>query len=205
MTPAGPDHSAAFTLPAAITAHPFVQAAADGTLPRQAFDRWLVEDYFFVVGFRRFVARLVSLAPDENARRVVAGSLEPLAAELDLFGAEAMARGLALDAEPGPTTLGYTSFVAASAEDGWPVALTVLYGAELAYFEAWSAVRARADTSSPYWPFIDNWSSPAFGEWVKAISSLLPTPATPEMALAFDRVVRFELRFWDAVFSGETW
>ena len=141
--------------------HPFIEAAADGTLDPAAFDRWLVEDHHFVVGFRRFLARLVALAPDEAARDLLAGAQVPLQAELDLFRAEAEKRGLDLAGEPSPTTLGYTSFLLASAEDGWPVALAVLYGAERAYFEAWSLVRARAETSSPYWSFIDNWSSPA--------------------------------------------
>ena len=195
----------AFRLPPGITAHPFIAAAADGSLPVEAFNRWLVEDHFFVVGFRRFVGRLVSIAPTEEARDVVAGTFGPLQAELDLFRREAAARGLDLDAEPCPTNLGYTSFLAASVDDGWDVALTVLYGAELAYYEAWSAVRAGAQAAqSPYWAFIDNWSSPAFGEWVGSLERLLP-PATPAMSAAFDRVVRFEARFWDAVFSGEAW
>ena len=45
---------------AAIATHPFVRATADGTLPPEAFGRWLVEDHHFVVGFRRFLARLLS-------------------------------------------------------------------------------------------------------------------------------------------------
>jgi thiaminase len=186
--------------------HPFVRAAADGTLPREAFDRWLVEDHHFVVGFRRFLARLVELAPDESARDLLAGAQVPLQAELDLFRAEAEKRGLDLTAEPGPTTLGYTSFLLAAPADGWPVALTVLYGAEKAYFDAWSVVRTQAEASSPYWSFIDNWSSPAFGAWVDELAQLVATLApSAEVDRAFHRVVRFELRFWDAVHRGEEW
>lgn len=186
-----------------IVTHPFVAAAADGSLAPEAFERWLVEDHHFVVGFRRFLARLVELAPDEPARDLLAGALVPLQAELDLFRREAVARGLDLAAEPGPTTLGYTSFLLASAADGWRTALTVLYGAEQAYFDAWSAVRRRAEASSPYWPFIDNWSSPAFGAWVDDLAALVERHGRDDAA--FERVVRFELRFWDAVHRGETW
>jgi formylaminopyrimidine deformylase / aminopyrimidine aminohydrolase len=192
-----------------ITSHPFVVAAADGTLPVEAFDRWLVEDHHFVVGFRRFLAGLVALAPDEPARDLLAGGLVPLQAELDLFRREAAARGLALAAEPSPTTLGYTSFLVASLADGFPVAVTVLYGAERAYLDAWCSVRAGAEAGrSPYWPFIDNWSSAAFGQWVDGVAGLLDrTVAEHDGAarLAFERVVRFELRFWDAVHAGEGW
>src|SRR5205823_14714867 len=123
--------------------------------------------------------------------------------ELDLFRREAGNRGLDLATEPSPTTLGYTSYVSASLADGYPVAITVLYGAEKAYYDAWAAVRAGAKRGSPYWSFVDNWSSDAFAGWVAAVARLLdataPTGPTPAMCVAFDRVVRFELRFWDAV------
>ncbi len=186
--------------------HPFVHAAADGTLAPEAFDRWVVEDHHFVVGFRRFLARLVELAPDEDARDLLAAAQVPLQAELDLFRAEAGKRGLDLGAEPSPTTLGYTSFLLAAPADGWPVALAVLFGAEKAYFDAWSVVRAKAERSSPYWSFIDNWSSPAFGTWVDDLAALVDRLAPdPAVDRALERVVRFELRFWDAVHRGEEW
>jgi len=185
--------------------HPFLLAAADGSLASETFDRWLVEDHHFVVGFRRFLARLVELAPTEDGRDLLVAGLGALQAELNLFRAEASTRGLDLDTEPSLTTLGYTSYLLASPADGWDAAVTVLFGAEKAYFDAWSTVRAGADPSSPYWRFVDNWSSPAFGEWVDGIGGLVDALARPDHR-SFRRVVRFELAFWDAVHSGaERW
>jgi thiaminase len=192
-----------------LTTHPFVAATGDGSLDPAAFDRWLVEDHVFVLGFRRFLAGLVGIAPDPRAADVLAAGLAPLQAELELFRREAASRRLDLGGEPQPTTLGYTSYLHASLADGYQVAVTVLYGAEKAYYDAWAAVRAGARGRSPYWPFIDNWSSDAFAGWVAAVARLLdavaPAGPTAAMCLAFDRVVRFELRFWDAVHAGETW
>jgi thiaminase len=192
-----------------IVRHPFVREAADGSLPETTFDRWIGADHFYVVGFRRFMAELVAVAPDEPARDLLAADFGALTTELELFRREAATRRIDLAEEPGPTTLGYTSFVQACVSDGFEVALAVLYGAEKAYFDAWLAVRESADESSPYWPFIDNWSSAAFGAWVDEIAGLLDrvSPAGPSAAqrTAFDRVVRFELRFWDAVYTDEGW
>lgn len=189
--------------------HPFIHQAGDGTLRRAVFDRWLVADHFFVVGFRRFLTGLVTLAPDEHAADVLAAGLGALQSELDLFRREAAARGLDLDAEPGPIALGYTAFLRASLQDGYPVALAVLYGAEKAYFDAWSAVRAGASRDSDYWPFVDNWSSPGFAGWVASVAGLLdavaPGGPTEPMRRAFDRVVRFELRFWSSVHTADSW
>jgi thiaminase/transcriptional activator TenA len=192
---------------AELVAHPFVRAAADGTLEPEAFDRWVVADHHFVVGFRRFLGRLLDLAPDDDARDLVAGSLAPLQAELELFRAWAGEHDLDLDAEPGPITLGYTSYVLALPSDGWAAAVTGLFGAEKAYFDAWSAVRRSADTSTPWWPFIDNWSSDAFRSWVDDVAALLDrTVADPATVRpTFDRVLRFEMRFWDAVQKGDPW
>lgn len=188
-----------------IVAHPFVVATADGSLDRADFDRWLVEDHAFVIGFRRFLTELAGIAPDRGARDVITGALEPLDAEVELFGREASARGLDLRAEPSLTTLGYTSYVLASILDGYEVALTVLYGAEKAYFDAWRTVRAGTSLDSPYRAFIENWSSDAFCEWVDQVASLLDAvegAPTPPMRLAFERTVRLEIAFWDAVGAG---
>ena len=183
---------------AVMARHPFLVAAADGSLATETFDRWLVEDHHFVVGFRRFLARLVELAPTETGRDLLVAGLAALQGELDLFRSEAATRGLDLDAEPSLTTLGYTSYLMASPADGWDTALTVLFGAEKAYFDAWSTVRAGADPSSPYWRFVDNWSSPAFGEWVDGVAGLVDDLTRPDHR-TFRRVVRFELSFWDGV------
>jgi thiaminase/transcriptional activator TenA len=192
-----------------LAAHPFIAQAGDGSLRRATFDRWLVADHYFVVGFRRFLTGLVTLAPDEQAADVLAAGLTALHEELALFRREAAARGLDLDIEPGPIAVGYTAFLRASLQDGYPVALAVLYGAEKAYFDAWSAVRAAANQDSEYWGFVDNWSSPAFAGWVAEIAGLLdaivPAGPTAAMRASFDRVVRFELRFWSAVHTGDTW
>jgi thiaminase/transcriptional activator TenA len=191
----------------AIVTHPFVRAAADGTLDPAAFDRWVVADHHFVIGFRRLLGRMLELAPDDDARDLIAGSLAPLQTELELFRTWAVEHDLDLGVEPGPITLGYTSYLLAVPSDGWANAVTALFGAEKAYFDAWSAVRMSADTSSPWWEFVDNWSTPAFGAWVDDVAALLdrtvhdPTP----VRRTFERVVRFEVRFWDAMETGDGW
>lgn len=197
------EHSALWS---ALMSHPFVVEAGDGTLPAETFDRWLVQDHCYVVEFRRFLAALGAVAPTESAREVLFGGLTALQAELNLFRGEALRRRLDLHDEPSPTTLGYSAYLHACAADGYAVGLTALYAAEKAYFDAWSTVRARAENDSAYWPFIDNWSSPAFGEWVDQVGVLLDdTPGGERQRRVLRRVVRFERRFWDAVYVGEGW
>ncbi|HLZ38284.1 MAG TPA: hypothetical protein VKP64_11150, partial [Mycobacteriales bacterium] len=121
---------------ASLAAHPFVLAVGDGSMPAEAFDRWLIADHTFVVGYRRFVAQLVAAAPDEPTRDLLAGDLAVLQGELDLFRSQAAARGLDLGTEPGLIALGYTGWLHATVLEGFPVALAVLYGGERAYYDA---------------------------------------------------------------------
>lgn len=190
-----------------IVTHPFVVATGEGTLPAETFDRWIVADHHFVVAFRRFVGHLVAIAPDEPARDLLAGVFGPLQAELELFRTYAAHRALDLAAEPGPVTLAYNAYLLALPSDGWSVAVTALFGAEKAYFDAWSAARAATNETSPFWTFVDNWSSSAFGVWVDDVAALVDrtVPATPEVAQVFETIVRYELRFWDAVTAGDPW
>lgn len=185
-----------------LTGHPFVLATADGTLPETAFDRWLLEDHAFVVEFRRFLAGVLVLAPDESSRDVLAGGIAALTPELDLFRDELDRRGLDHRAHvPGAECVAYTSYLLASLHAGYDVAAAVLYGVEKAYLDAWTTVRRRAEaTGSRYREFVDNWSAAPFAAYVEDLGTLLGggDPSTAQR-IAFGRVVEFEERFWDAV------
>jgi thiaminase len=180
--------------------HPFVRRTSDGSLPRATFDRWLTEDYFFVLSFRSFLEALAAVAPDDQAREVLAGGLAALVPELELFENEAAERGLDLAVEPSLLNLGYSSYLLASVAEGWPVGITVLYAVEKAYYDAWASVRDSTGPDTPYAGFIANWSSPEFSAYVDQLGALVDREGlTDAMSRGFDRVVRFELAFWDLV------
>jgi thiaminase len=180
--------------------HPFVTRTSAGSLPRATFDRWLAEDHFFVLSFRAFLEALTLIAPDRQAREVLAGGLAALGPELELFESAAAERGLDLTAEPSLLNVGYSSYLLASVQAGWPVGITVLYGVEKAYYDAWASVRDSTDPGTQYAGFIANWSSPEFSAYVDQLAVLVDREElTTPMSLAFDRVVRFELAFWDLV------
>jgi thiaminase len=183
-----------------ILEHPFVAQTSAGTLPRSAFDRWLIEDHYFVRSFRAFLTELTAIAPDDQAREVLAGGLAALVPELELFEAAAAERGLDLGTEPSLLNLGYSSYLTASVREGWPVGITVLYAVEKAYYDAWASVRDTTGPDTQYAGFIANWSSPDFAAYVDRLGALVDREElTADLTRAFDRVVRFELAFWDLV------
>ena len=51
----------------------FLDSVADGTLPRDAFDRWLVQDYLFVRQLTNFAALSTSKASRDAQRVLITG------------------------------------------------------------------------------------------------------------------------------------
>jgi thiaminase len=192
-----------------VVRHPFVVSAADGTLHRDAADRWLVEDHHFILSFRRFLGGLLLICEDPAAGDVLSRGFAALQFELALFRNTAMKEGIDLGRAPSPSTVSWSAYLLSSLHDGYPTGIAVLYAAERVYLEAWQSVRGWADRDSRYWTFIDNWSSDAFGDWVDAIG-LLVDRAAPEASdqvirLAFERVLRYELQFMNGLFAGDAW
>lgn len=198
---------------AAMVQHSFVQAVAAGTLDPAKFDFWVQQDHYFVVQTRRLWAYAAARAPEQEIAQTLlqaAASLEP---ELQLFRDYAQARGLSLDVIPAPVCQGYSSFAMRVAAFGDFLELfSVIYGAEKAYFDTWSAVKQQTSPESAYARWISNWTSPAFADFVAWLGKTLDRLAAgqPEPALARARNVflttaRFEYLFWEMAYRQESW
>jgi thiaminase/transcriptional activator TenA len=195
-----------------MAAHPFVRGLADGTLPAAALAAWLQQDRCFVLEERRAVAALRAHGPPAALERLLGGLDETLVAEAARFAEAAAARGLPAEVEPWPVTLGYTSFLLASAHDGLLDGLAVLYAAERAYLDTWTSVLDAGVGSSPYRDWIDNWTSPGFRGFVADLGAELdrlagepPPPLAERLGTAFARAAAFELAFWEMCWRGWGW
>ena len=124
----------------------FLSAIHDGNLPREAFQRWLVQDYSFAKGLATFQAIAVAKTP-RSAQKVLIGGLSALDAELEWLEQNAQRQALDLDAALHPTCRRYIDCLIASAyTQPFEVLLAVLYGVEASYLCAWSSLEA----SGPY-------------------------------------------------------
>ncbi|MDW7981851.1 MAG: hypothetical protein RMH81_03430 [Thermomicrobium sp.] len=194
----------------AMVTHPFVTDLARGRLPRERFDFWVQQDYRFVQDGIRFLGLVLARAPDPELRNGLLEAAVAFRRELSLFEDYARQRGLSLAVEPTPVCLGYASFLLATAATGsLAEALAVLWGAEKAYFDAWSTVRQTLGLAEPYAAWIDNWTSPQFAAWVDWLGTQLLRWETeterPAIRTAFLATARYEYLFWDMVYTGATW
>jgi thiaminase len=196
----------------AMAGHPFVLGLADGTLPDSALQAWVQQDRIFVVQERRVVAALRAHGLPSRLDALLADLDRGLVLEADAFAGTAAEHGVALEVEPWPICLGYTSYLRCAADDGALEGLTALYAAERAYLDTWTAVAGRSPADSPYHAWIQNWSGEAFRTFVSDLGRDLdelaggPSPAlTGRLGVLFARAARFELAFWEMCWSGQAW
>lgn len=176
----------------------FLDAVADGSLPAEAFSRWLVQDYRFVNGFTRFAAVTAAKTPRPAQSTLIAG-LAALDDELGWFERHAAARGLDLGSELHPVCRGYVDFlIAAAYSEPYEVLLAIFYGVEVAYTVAWG----RLEATGPYAEFITRWTHPEFQRYVSELERLADAHPHPRQQAAFDRVMRYEREFWRMTWEG---
>ena len=174
------------------TAHPFLTAVRDGSLPAGAFDTWLVQDARFVADLLRFQARLLARAP-RPAQAVLAGGLVALVEELAWFEEQAAARGLDLTAPALPATAAYAELLQRVDAAEVPVALTALWTIERTYLDAWTTALPGAPA---YREFVEHWTVPGFAGYVAGLETAADAVGGGGDAV-FTEVVAAEVAFWD--------
>ena len=193
--------------------HPFLREVADGSIPDDRFANWLRQDYVFVREAIPFVALMIPKAPLPH-RKALAETIVGFHQELELFEKMAKEHGVDLvDVVPAPTNRGYIDFLLRTAAlEPYELAFTALYAGEKAYLDSWQWVKDHQQERSRWQAFIDHWSSEAFRGWVEWIAAeldQLADKASPELrARMEERFVdglRYEYRFWELAYRGESW
>ncbi|MEV5751772.1 thiaminase II [Actinoallomurus sp. NPDC052308] len=204
----------------AIHEHPFNTALSAGTLDRERFAFYIVQDARYLEAFSRALAVASTRATDTDDAVFFAESAHAaLAAERTLHAGYIEEFGLTADDLAGidtsPTCLGYASFLQATAlADPYPVLAAAVLPCFWVYQDVGTALLENtADVEDhPYRAWIATYSDPAFAESTeraKDITDRLAAttdPATREaMTRAFFRATEYEWMFWDSAWRRETW
>lgn len=175
------------------TRTPFLEALATGTLPVEAFHRWLAQDYLFAKGLTAFQAILLAKSP-RDCHKALVGGLVALDKELEWFESHAARFQVDLDIPPRPACRRYTDFLLRCAyTEVYPVLIAMLFGVEASYLAAWSAFAP----AGPYAEFIARWSSPDFAAYVDALGGLADRHPHEAAQEHFNKVLVHEQEFWE--------
>ncbi|MGQ4810565.1 Aminopyrimidine aminohydrolase [Candidatus Entotheonellaceae bacterium PAL068K] len=197
--------------------HPFVQEMGNGTLPVATFRRYFLQDYIFVKDLVSMTALGLAKAPEFGAahrlHQFLTSILNP---ENDLFIRAFKELG-ATEAEyasvsASPTTQAFGDFLMRVGLTGdFESILTILYVTEGTYLD-WGT-RLLAAAKQPEQPIYREWIAlhgpQVLGDLVDWMGNHLDRTETghrqPRLERVFLTALRYEYRFWEAAYHGETW
>jgi thiaminase (transcriptional activator TenA) len=191
--------------------HPTVRGIADGSLPVEAFARYVRQDYLFLIDYARLLALGAARAPDLPTMRRFADLTQAiLGEEMELHRAFAAEFGITdaeLEAEePAPETTIYTDFLVRTAATGdFAELAAALLPCMWGYAEIGQRLaQGPRPADERYARWIDTYASAEFGElavWCRGLVDRLAEEAgeagRKRMRRAFLTCSRHELGFWD--------
>ncbi|NED97965.1 thiaminase II [Phytoactinopolyspora alkaliphila] len=202
----------------AILEHPFVRELGDGSLDREVFLRYIVDDAHYLSRYSRALATTAARWPEPDGAatiaRFAAGAVE---AERMLHASLLSEAGQEIDelaAEPTPTCLAYVNTLHADASLAPPaVAMAGLLPCFRIYAEVGGHLAGVLDDNPghPYAPWLSTYGDPQFAEDTRRAEELVDQQAAAggapleAMHQAYARASRFEWMFWDASYRGERW
>ncbi|MCO6009994.1 TenA family protein [Actinoallomurus purpureus] len=204
----------------AIHEHPFNTALSDGTLDRERFAFYIVQDARYLEAFSRALAVASARATDTDDAVFFAESAHAaLAAERTLHAGYIEEFGLTADDLAGidtsPTCLGYSSFLQATAlADPYPVLAAAVLPCFWVYQDVGTTLlkNTAGVEDHPYRAWIATYSDPAFTastarakEITDRLAATTDVATREAMAKAFYRATEYEWMFWDSAWRRETW
>lgn len=201
-----------------ILAHPFLAGLTDGTLPREAFRHYVLQDALYLRDFGRGLAHLAARGHDDEhllmfCRHAEGTVLVERALHAGFLDAWGLDRASVDQLERSPTCDGYTGYILRAA-------YTFPYGEALAaflpcywiYAEVGKALTAQGSPEPLYQRWIDTYAGEEFQtvvnemkHTVNAVTGRLDAVGQARAMRAFLHSSRYEWRFWDSAFRREGW
>ncbi|MGH7341799.1 MAG: thiaminase II [Candidatus Rokuibacteriota bacterium] len=203
---------------AAILRHPFLTGLTDGSLSRESFRFYAVQDALYLREFARGLSIAAARAPrDEWIIMFNEHAAEALRVERALHESFFQEFGLSADAVAAtplaPTNLAYTSYLLAVAY-GRPFheSVAALLPCYWIYWEVGKALERAGSKDALYARWIGTYAADAFGNVVRAVLNTTNEMAEPltsaerdAMRRHFLTTSRYEWMFWDMGHRQERW
>jgi len=203
---------------AAILAHPFLAGLGDGSLDRDAFRFYVVQDAHYLRDYARALSVLSARAPDEEAIRMfaehAAGAITVERSLHEGFFADfALSEADVAAVEPAPTCLAYTSYLLAAVHAGsFAEGLAAVLPCYWIYREVGRELAARGSSDPLYARWIETYGGEEFGALVDAVLALTEGVGAAAgageraaMGRRFQATARYEWMFWEMGWRREGW
>ena len=203
---------------AAILRHPFLRGLTDGSLPRESFKFYAVQDALYLREFARALSLAGARAPKDDwiimFNEHAAGALKVERSLHESFFQDFGLTSEAVASTPlAPTNLAYTSYLLAVAY-GSPFheAIAALLPCYWIYWEVGKELERVGSADPLYKRWIGTYASEEFGSVVRAVLAAtdqvaagLRPPEREAMRRHFITTSRYEWMFWDMGLRREAW
>ncbi|WP_158738271.1 thiaminase II [Alteribacillus sp. YIM 98480] len=200
--------------------HPFVQGMGDGTLDKEKFRYFMIQDYLYLIEYSKLFAIGAAKASDVKTMGEFAKLLDStLNTEMDLHRQYAKKFDISEEelenAKPAAVTVSYTHYMLAVGQNGGLAELVAsLLPCMWSYAEIGKSLSQIPGASGHefYGEWINMYADNEFQELTQWTINMLDRLADgkPEHELKhleeiFLNTTRFEYMFWDMAYKGEMW
>lgn len=202
----------------AILAHPFLAGLSDGTLPRESFAYFIIQDSHYLRSYSRALALTAARAHAEDDVAMFAGHAANaiaverdlhagLLGDLDLTSADVDAAG------SGPVTTAYMSYLTAICATGsYAEAVATVLPCYWIYREVGHVLQAGSSPDPLYARWIATYGSTEFDAIVNRVlttadrlGTSLGSAEEERCVTHFETTARYEWMFWDAAYRRLDW
>ncbi|MGG0590653.1 thiaminase II [Priestia megaterium] len=199
--------------------HPFVQGMGDGTLEKEKFRFYMIQDYLYLIDYAKLFAIGAMKATDLQTMGKFAALLDStLNEEMSLHREYAKKFEISEKelekAQPSPTTLAYTHYMLHVGQSGTLAELVAaLLPCMWSYWEIGKELSEKPGANNEFYrEWIEMYSSEEFGElatWcINLFDSLTENKSEAELEKLeeiFLNTTRFEYMFWDMAYNEAMW
>lgn len=201
-----------------ILGQPFNRALADGSLARETFVFYMIQDAHYLGMFSRALAATAARAPTPDGQAKLSKSAHDAiiverALHEGFFAAFGVDEAIFRGTPPSPTCRAYGDFLMASAYvRPYGAAVACLLPCFQIYYEVGKHLLGIAASPNPYQRWIDTYADEAFGDSVREMLALTdsahdagPAALQAEMRQTYLTACRYEWMFWDSAWRREGW
>ncbi|MFF2594430.1 thiaminase II [Priestia megaterium] len=199
--------------------HPFVQGMGDGTLEKEKFRFYMIQDYLYLIDYAKLFAIGAMKATNVQTMGKFAALLDStLNEEMSLHREYAKKFEISEKelekAQPSPTTLAYTHYILHVGQSGTLAELVAaLLPCMWSYWEIGKELSEKPGANNEFYrEWIEMYSSEEFGElatWcINLFDSLTEDKSEAELEKLeeiFLNTTRFEYMFWDMAYNEAMW
>jgi thiaminase/transcriptional activator TenA len=199
--------------------HPFVQGMGDGTLEKEKFRFYMIQDYLYLIDYAKLFAIGAMKATDVQTMGKFAALLDStLNEEMSLHREYAKKFEISEKelekAQPSPVTLAYTHYMLHVGQSGTLAELVAaLLPCMWSYWEIGKELSEKPGANNEFYrEWIEMYSSEGFGELATWCINLFDSLTEEKSEVELEKLeeiylntTRFEYMFWDMAYNEAMW